>query len=59
MCAMNEPWIGPHPLCAAQVERDCQAFAADVAAGKYDSAGYTPAERKAQIRRLQQLGRLF
>jgi ubiquitin len=54
-CANNqtgEGWLGPHHCaeCAAEVERQCAQFAADVAAGKYDADGYTPADRRAQQR---------
>lgn len=58
-CAFGEPWLGPHPLCEAETERACLAFDADVAAGKYDAEGYTPAERAASDRRLREAGRLF
>jgi len=46
-CAFGEPWMGPHPLCEAEVERLCAAFDAAVGAGAYDREGYTPAERRA------------
>jgi hypothetical protein len=50
-CAFGEPWIGPHPLCQAQLTRDCAAFAAAVTRGEYDARGYTPNERKALTRK--------
>lgn len=34
--------------CTAEVERACAAFEADVAAGRYDAEGFTPAERAKQ-----------
>lgn len=37
--------------CAENGERLCAAFEADVAAGKYDRDGYTPAERRAVVRK--------
>lgn len=58
-CAFGEPWMGSHPLCEAETERACRQFDAEVAAGKYDAEGYTPFERAAQRRRLQEAGRLF
>lgn len=62
LCAYGQPtcsdgfapdWDGPHHCaqCAADVERACQQFEADVQAGKYDSEGYTVNERKAQAKR--------
>lgn len=52
-------WSGPHHCagCAADVERKCAEFDADVAAGKYDEWGYTPAEARAARDRLNALGR--
>ena len=45
----NPEWDGPHHCagCAAEVERMCQEFAADVAAGKFNARGYTKAEWRA------------
>ena len=51
-CIYGEPIAGPHPLCAARVERDCAAFHEKVALGVYDAEGYTPKERRAQAKRL-------
>lgn len=45
-CAFGEPWMGPHPLCEAEVDRACTRFAEAVARGDYDAEGYTPQERK-------------
>lgn len=47
-------WLGDHhcDACCASTLRACEQFAADVRAGKYDAEGYTPAERKAQRRRV-------
>lgn len=49
-CANGEPWIGPHPLCEAEVDRACAAFDVGVLAGRWDAHGYTPQERKARQR---------
>lgn len=59
VCANNEPWLGPHPLCKAEVDRACVAFTEAVQRGEYDAEGFTPAERKAADKRLQAAGRLF
>lgn len=55
-CHFGEPWMGPHPLCAAAVDRDCARFDEKVAAGIFDAEGYTPKERRAGRRR-QLVGR--
>ena len=52
-CAFGEPWIGPHPKCAAETELACRAFDVAVEAGTYDRAGYTPAERKKHARKVK------
>lgn len=55
-CAFGEPWgIGTlHPLCAAETERACAAFADAVTAGIYDAEGYRPSERRAQAKKRAQ-----
>ena len=45
--------------CHAQAMAMCAQFDRDVEAGKYDADGFTPNERKAHQRRLQEIGRLF
>jgi hypothetical protein len=56
-CAFNEPWTGAHPLCEQELERGCAAFAAAVARGECDAAGYSAADRKAQAKRRTELAR--
>lgn len=51
VCAFGEPWIGPHPKCAAYADELDRQFDAAVAAGKYDQDGYTPADRRAEQKR--------
>lgn len=60
-CAFGQPtasskvfgWLGPDHCwwCATETLRGCAAFAAGVAAGRWDPQGYTPAERKALEKR--------
>ena len=50
-CKFNEPWIGEHPLCQREADRLCGEFDAAVVRGEFDTAGFTPNERKAQARR--------
>jgi hypothetical protein len=47
-------WRAPHHClaCLVAVERGCLAFDRAVARGEFDAAGYTPAERRAQARRV-------
>lgn len=57
-CAFGIPWIvhmnGHGCLwCAAESDRLCAQFAADVASGKYDEFGYTPKDRRAQAKQKQ------
>jgi hypothetical protein len=59
VCAFGETgndWPGPHHCaqCAASVAERCREFRAAVARGEYDTEGYTPAERKAQLKRLKE-----
>lgn len=58
-CAFGEPWMGPHPLCEAEVDRSIREFHAAVARGEYDAEGYTPAERRMQAQRAGKKGLLF
>jgi hypothetical protein len=57
-CSFNEPWMGDHPLCRAEVEAGCQRFAEAVAAGIFDAQGYRPSERRAQAKRATKVGTL-
>jgi hypothetical protein len=53
VCAFGE--TGNHcAQCAASVAERCREFRAAVARGEYDTEGYTPAERKAQLKRLKE-----
>jgi hypothetical protein len=46
-------WQGPHHCaqCASEVDAACLRFEEGVQMGRWDAAGYTPAERRAQDRR--------
>lgn len=46
-------WFGDHhcDACCGDVLDNCEKFAADVRAGKYDEYGFTPAERRALVKR--------
>lgn len=60
ICSFGEPWLGPHPKCAAEVDRLCAEFDEAVTRGEMDEDGCkTDAERARQVRRLQAAGRLF
>ncbi len=59
VCAFDEPWEGPHPLCDSANERSCAEFWAAVARGEFDAEGYTPTERRDTDARLKLEGRLF
>lgn len=51
-CAFGAIWpCDPCAGCQAESARLSAQFAADVAAGRYDAEGYTPAERRAQARK--------
>ena len=50
VCAFGEPWMGPHPLCRAESDRNCLAFDAAVARGEFNERGYTPREWAARLK---------
>lgn len=59
VCSFGVPMAQHHhgdrcPACDAAVADARRQFAAAVARGTFDAAGYTPAERKAQQRRQQE-----
>lgn len=61
-CTFGVPHLHHHPppvgtglgclLCAAEGDRLEEQFWSEVAAGKYDAQGYTPAERRANVKRV-------
>lgn len=51
VCAFGEAWMGPHPLCEAELARGCAVFAAAVARDDYNPRGFTPAEWAAHQRK--------
>ncbi len=46
VCAWNEDWLGPHPLCQQYAERLQGEFRDAVARGEYDEFGYRPSDRR-------------
>jgi len=66
VCAFGSPLTDHYPFalplfacqgCRDECVRLRVEFRAAVARGEYDEQGYTPNERKAQARRLKELGR--
>ena len=59
VCGNGSPWgrvgCGPCAACIAEAEALEADFWVAVAAGRWDQDGYTPADRKAQARRLAEL----
>ena len=50
-CMHGNPIGSGCKQCEALTDKACERFEREVFLGTYDSEGYTPAERKAQIKR--------